>query len=305
VQVQTNGRVSVATGIGTQGQGHFTSFAQIVADQLGVEVEDVDLVTGDTDRFHWGAGTFASRGAVVAGNAINAAASNVRQKILDFASTHLDNVPTESLELVDGNVQIKDLPESAIALSELAQMANPIRGAVEPGTEPGLESTDYFGPRYGATANGVHAMIIEIDPDTMALQILKYVVVHDCGEVINPLILDGQMHGGVAQGIGNAFFEKLSFSEDGQMLSGSFMDYLLPTAMEVPRMEIDHVVTPSPLNPLGIKGAGEAGAIPVGPLFAQAIEDAFEGSGLEILEIPLSPSRVWHLLQETGWPNQV
>ena len=299
VQVQNNGRVSVATGIGTQGQGHFTSFAQIVADQLGVGVSDVDIVTGDTDQFHWGAGTFASRGAVVAGNAINAAAHDVRQKILKRASAELDNIAEEHLELVGGQVQIRGTPESAIPLGELARKANPTRGAVEPGTEPGLESSNYFGPQYGATASGVHAMIVEIDPETMALKILRYAVIHDCGNVINPLILDGQIHGGVAQGIGNAFYEKLSYNEDGQLLSGSFMDYLVPTAMEIPRMEIDHIVTPSPLNPLGTKGAGEAGAIPVGPLFAQAIEDALEETGIEILEIPLSPSRVWTLVQES------
>lgn len=296
VQVQSNGRVSVATGIGTQGQGHFTSFAQIVADQLGVAMTDIDIVTGDTDQFHWGAGTFASRGAVVAGNAINAAAHNVRQKILKMASGELDNIAEDHLELVGGKVQIKGAPQSALPLGELAQRANPMRGAVQPGTEPGLESTDYFGPRYGATASGVHAMIIEIDPETMALEILRYVIVHDCGNVINPLILDGQIHGGAAQGIGNAFYEKLAYSADGQLLSGSFMDYLVPTSMEVPRMSVDHVVTPSPLNPLGTKGAGEAGAIPVGPLFAQAIEDALAETGIEILEIPLSPSRLWTLV---------
>jgi CO/xanthine dehydrogenase Mo-binding subunit len=296
--VQSNGRVSVATGIGTQGQGHFTSFAQIAADQLGVDVKDVDMITGDTDHFHWGAGTFASRGAVVAGNAINAASGNVRKKILKLASAQLDNVPEDSLELVDGHVQIKDVPESAIPLSELAQMANPVRGAVEPGSEPGLESSDYFGPKYGATASGTHAVIVDIDPETMDLKILKYVIVHDCGEVINPLILDGQIHGGVTQGIGDAFYEKLSYSADGQLLSGSCMDYLLPTSMETPRFEVAHVTTPSPLNPLGIKGAGEAGAIPVGPLFAQAVEDALGEKGIEILEIPLSPSQLWHMVQE-------
>ncbi|NLF64971.1 MAG: xanthine dehydrogenase family protein molybdopterin-binding subunit [Chloroflexi bacterium] len=296
VQVQNNGRVSVATGIGTQGQGHFTSYAQIVADQLGVAPTDVDITTGDTDQFHWGAGTFASRGAVVAGNAINEAARDVREKILRLASHRLDDVPEDHLELVEGTVRIRGVPESAIPLGELAQQANPMRGAVQPGTEPGLEATNYFGPKYGATASGVHAMIIEMDPETMALRILRYVVVHDCGNVINPLILDGQIHGGVAQGIGNAFYEKLSFSDDGQLLSGSFMDYLLPTALEVPRMEVGHVVTPSPLNPLGTKGAGEAGAIPVGPLFAQAIEDALDHTGVEILEIPLNPSRIWHLV---------
>jgi CO/xanthine dehydrogenase Mo-binding subunit len=296
VQVHNDGRVSVATGIGTQGQGHFTSFAQIVADQLGVAVTDVDIVTGDTDQFHWGAGTFASRGAVVAGNAINEAARDVRQKILKLASGLLDDVGEDHLELVDGTVRIRGVPASALPLGELAQQANPMRGAVEPGTQPGLESSNYFGPAYGATASGVHAMIVEVDPETMAINILKYVVVHDCGRVINPLILDGQIHGGVAQGIGNAFYEKLSFSAEGQLLSGSFMDYLVPTAMEIPRMQVAHVETPSPLNPLGTKGAGEAGAIPVGALFAQALEDALDDHTFEILEIPLSPSRLWHLV---------
>ena len=169
------------------------------------------------------------------------------------------------------------------------------RGA--PGTEPGLEATSYFGPQRGATANGAHAMIVEVDPETMMLEIKKYVVVHDCGTVINPLILEGQIHGGVAQGIGNAFYEQLVFDEQGQLLNASLADYLLPTALDVPRMELGHTVTPSPLNPLGVKGAGEAGAIPVGPLFAQAIEDALAlpQRGVELLEIPLSPSRLWEL----------
>ena len=295
VQVQSNGRVTVATGIGTQGQGHFTSFAQIVADQVGVDVTAVDVVTGDTDQFHWGAGTFASRGAVVAGNAINEAAKDVRQKILRLAGDLLE-VAEEDLVLADGQVSVRGVPDRAISLGELAQKANPMRGAVQPGTEPGLESSNYFGPEYGATASGVHAMIVEVDPETMDVKIRRYVVVHDCGTVINPLILDGQIHGGVAQGIGNAFYEKLAYCAEGQLLTGSFMDYLLPTALDVPRMEIDHVTTTSPLNPLGIKGAGEAGAIPTGPLFAQAVEDAL-GGAIEILEIPLSPGRIWELAQ--------
>ena len=141
----------------------------------------------------------------------------MRQKILEMASEQLDDVAIEHLELVDGHVQIIDLPESAISLTKLAADANPMRGAVKPGTEPGLESSDYFGPEYGATASGVHAMIIEMDPETMDLKILKYVIVHDCGDVINPLILDGQIHGGVIQGIGNAFYEKLAYSEEGQL----------------------------------------------------------------------------------------
>ena len=299
VQVQANGRVSVSTGIGTQGQGHFTSYAQIVAEQLGVPVDQIDLVTGDTDQFHWGVGTFASRGAVVAGNAINAAAKHVREKILAKTVEEFEGeVTPDKLELVDGKVQILGAPETAISLGDLAQRSNPMRGAVKPGTEPGLEATDYFGPEMGATASGVHAMIIEIDPQTMMLEIKKYVAVHDCGNVINPLILDGQIHGGIAQGIGNAFYEQLMYDDMGQIINASFMDYLLPGASDVPRIEVGHQVTTSPLNPMGVKGAGEAGAIPVGPLFAQAIEDALGIDGLELNEIPLSPNRLWELVNQ-------
>lgn len=299
VQVQPNGKVSVVTGVGTQGQGHFTSFAQIVADQLGVDVRDVDVVTGDTDQFHWGTGTFASRGAVVAGNAVHAAAEGVRRKALAMAGEALE-VAEDDLEIIDGEVRVKGVPTRGIKISELAAKANPLRGAVKPGTEPGLESTDYFGPSSGATASGVHAMIVEVDSETMQVKVLKYVVVHDCGRVINPLILEGQVQGGVAQGLGNAFYEALVFDENGQLLNASFMDYLLPTALDVPSVDVDHEETPSPLNPLGIKGAGEAGAIPVGPLFAQALEDALSDLPLEILEIPLSPSRLWTLADEAA-----
>jgi len=300
VQIQTNGRVSIATGIGTQGQGHFTVFAQIAADQLGVDVRDIDVVTGDTDQFYWGAGTFASRGAVVAGNAVNEASQAVRRKVLKIASDAFE-CSEEDLVIENGGVSIVGVPGKFIRLGELAQRANPMRGAVKPGTEPGLESTQYFGPPSGTTANGVHAMIVEVDPMTFDLKILRYVVVHDCGTVINPLILAGQIHGGVAQGIGNAFYEKLCFDDQGQLLNASLADYLLPTSLEVPRMELAHTVTTSPLNPMGIKGAGEAGAIPVGPLFAQAIEDALQlrGSHVELLEIPLSPSLLFELTRKS------
>jgi aerobic carbon-monoxide dehydrogenase large subunit len=232
---------------------------------------------------------------VVAGNAIHAAAVKVRRKILQKASDELE-VAEEDLELVDGVVRVKGSPDRAIKLGDLAARSNPMRGAVKPGTEPGLEATDYFGPERGATASGVHAMIVEVDPETLLVEIKKYVVVHDCGRVINPMILAGQIQGGVAQGIGNAFYEQLVFNEDGQLLNASFMDYLLPTADTVPAIIADHVETPSPLNPLGVKGAGEAGAIPVGPLFAQALEDALAGYNVEILEIPLSPGRLFELV---------
>src|SRR3990172_5369472 len=297
ITVEADGKVSVATGVGTQGQGHFTSFAQIVAEQLGVDLEDVHLVTGDTAEFHWGTGTFASRGAVVAGNAIHASALAVREKILKLASKTL-GAPEEELELEGGLVRVADIPYLSISLGELASLANPIRGAVEPGTEPGLEATAYFGPKYGGTAFGTHAMILEVDAETMMVEIKRYVVVEDCGTVINPLILEGQIHGGVAMGIGNAYYEKLVYDENAQLLNASLMDYIIPTATEVPRIVVGHQETPSPLNPLGTKGAGEAGTIPVPALFAQALENALPEYNLEILETPLSPNRLFELLHE-------
>jgi CO/xanthine dehydrogenase Mo-binding subunit len=207
------------------------------------------------------------------------------------------NAPEEELELEDGHVRVADIPDQSISLGDLAVRANPLRGAVEPGTEPGLEATDYFGPRYGATANGAHAMILEVDPETMMIEIKRYVTVEDCGTVLNPLILDGQVHGGVALGIGNSYYEKLVYDENGQLLNASLADYLIPSATEVPRIEIGHEETKSPLNPLGSKGAGEAGAIPVPAVFAQALENALYDYDLEVLEMPLSPNRLFELLQ--------
>ncbi|NIU61675.1 MAG: molybdopterin-dependent oxidoreductase [Pseudomonas stutzeri] len=299
VTVETSGKISVATGVGTQGQGHFTSFAQIVADQLGVSPRDVRMVTGDTAEFHWGTGTFASRGSVVAANAIHAAAKSVRAKILKLASKVLET-PEEELELEDGQVRVADIPRQSISLGELAVLANPLRGAVEPGTEPGLEATDYFGPQYGATANGAHAMILEVDPETMMVDIKRYVAVEDCGTMLNPLIVVGQVHGGVALGISNSYYEQLIYDENGQLLNASFADYLIPTASEVPRIEVGHEETRSPLNELGSKGAGEAGCIVVPALFAQALEDALVDFDVEVLEMPMSPNKLFELLRAAG-----
>lgn len=297
VTIEPSGHVRVATGVGTQGQGHYTVFAQIVAEVLAVEVERVHVITGDTREFGWGTGTFASRSAVVAGSACHEAALAVRAKAIGVASRVL-RAPEEEIELVDGQVRVRGAPERAMPLGELAGWANPLRGAVEPGTEPGLEATAYFGPAKGSTASGVHAVVVEVDPETAMAHFRRYVVVHDCGRVINPRIVEGQVQGGVAMGIGNAFFEKLVYDESGQLLNASFMDYLLPTAMDVPNVGMRHLETPAPMNPLGLKGVGEAGAIPTGAAFAQAIEDALPELALEIREMPLSPNRLFELLQE-------
>ncbi len=299
VTVEPSGTVRVATGVGTQGQGHYTVFPQIVAELRGVDVTDVRVVTGDTREFQWGTGTFASRGAAVAGSACHAAALLVRAKIIRLASQLL-NVPEGVLELRNGRAQVAGAPGRGFTLSDLAGRANPLRGAVRPGSEPGLESTAYFGPDRGSTASGVHAVIVEVDPETAMVAIKKYVVVHDCGTMINPLLVEGQIHGGVAHGIGNAFYEQLVYDDQGQLLNASLMDYLLPTATDVPPIETDHRETPSPFNPVGLKGVGEAGCIPSGAAFAQAVEDAIGIPGFEILQIPLSPNLLFELITEAS-----
>lgn len=297
VTVEPSGKVYVATGVGTQGQGHFTSLAQVVADALGVDVGDVHVVTGDTAAFGWGTGTFASRAAVVAGSAAHLAAQAVREKALQVAATLLEASPPD-LELVDGQVRVRGAPSRSVSLGEVARAANPLRGVIPSEWEgPGLEATRYFAPPRGTFANGVHAALVEVDPETATIRFLRYVVVHDCGVVLNPLILDGQIHGGVAQGIGGSFFERLVYDEYGQLLSGSFLDFQIPTAMEIPEIEVHHLETPSPLNPIGAKGAGEGGVIPVPALLAQAIEDALDDLDLEVTQMPLHPDALFRLIR--------
>ncbi len=316
VVVESSGKVKVATGLTTQGQGHQTSFAQIVADQLGVPIEDVEVVTGDTRRFRYAVGTFASRAAVMSGSAMHIAAGKVRDKALRIAAEALE-VDATDLELVDGVARVKGTPAGTagaeLALSTIAVLSNPLRYAfdeaskaatqfsvgdtskppVAEGDEPGLEATGYYSPERSTFASGVHAVVVETDPDTAEVRILRYCVVHDCGTLINPMIVEGQIHGGVAQGVGGALYERIVYDEHGQVLNASYMDFLMPYASEVPeRIEIDHLETPSPLNPLGIKGAGEAGVIPAAALFASAIEDA---EGFPIRAMPISPSELFHL----------
>jgi len=311
--------VLAATGLTSQGQGHYTSFAQIVAAELGCDVADVSVITGDTSRFNWGAGTYASRALVTAGNAIGIAARSVREKALALASELLEASPSD-LELVNGRVRVRGVPERELTLGALATAANPIRyaygkeasqaalqlvkpreGAVlAPGEQPGLEAFGFFAPDRATWASGQHAAIVEVLPATGDIRFLRYVVVHDCGVVINPTIVEGQIQGGVAQGIGGAFYERLHFDDSGQLLNASFMDFLMPTAAEVPEIEIAHIETPSPLNPLGVKGVGEAGTIPVAPLLAEAIEDALAPFGVRIREMPLSPVRIRELIDEAA-----
>ncbi len=312
VQIETNGKVKVATGLTSQGQGHQTAFAQIVADELGVRFEDVEVVTGDTRRMPYSVGTFASRAAVMSGSAVALAARRAKEKALRLAADALE-VSEEDLEINDGVVSVKGAPDSKIELGTLAVLSNPLRYAfdeaskaatqfattdltkppVAEGEEPGLEGKDFYSPLRCTFASGIHAVIVEIDPDTAEIDILKYAVVHDCGTLINPRIVEGQIHGGVAQGIGGALYERMAYDESGQLQNASFMDFLIPYVTEVPHgIDIDHQTTPSPLNPLGLKGAGEAGVIPTAAAIAAAIEDA---EGIGISAMPISPSELFDL----------
>src|SRR5438874_371034 len=311
VQVLVSGKVVAATGIPSQGQAHATVWAQIVADELGVDVADVEVSSGDTRRFPWGVGTFASRGAVTAGNAMAVAARMVADKARRIAADHLE-ADAADLELAGGQVHVKGAPSRGMPLAAVSVLANPVRYAFGGGTEaatqftakprpgppllegeqPGLEATGYFSPPGSTWASGCHAAYVRVDPNTYRLEILKYVVVHDCGRVINPMVIEGQIEGGVAQGIGGAFYERLAYDEEGQLRNASFMEFLMPYATEIPPIEIDHIETPSPLNPLGIKGAGEAGVIPVGAVLGSAIEEAI---GVAITEMPLSPLKLFEL----------
>ncbi|MBV9581411.1 MAG: xanthine dehydrogenase family protein [Chloroflexi bacterium] len=316
VRIEPSGKVFAATAVTSQGQGHATSFAQIVADQLGCDPADVTVVTGDTSRFNWGAGTYASRALVTAGNALAVAAGSVREKVVRLAADLLEASEAD-LELADGRVRVRGAPGRELSLGALATAANPIRyaygkdasqaalrlvkpraGAVlMPGEEPGLEARGYFAPERATWASGQHACIVEVDVATGTLRFLRYCVVHDCGTLINPTIVEGQIHGGVAQGIGGALYERLRFDADGQLLNASFMDFLMPTLAEIPEIEVAHMETPSPLNPLGVKGVGEAGAIPVPALVAEAVEDALAPLGIRIQEMPLLPTDLRRLIE--------
>ena len=319
VQVETSGKVKVATGLTSQGQGHQTAFAQIVADELGVRLEDVEVVTGDTRRMPYAVGTFASRAAVMSGSAIALTARSVRAKALKLAADALE-ADEDDLEIADGVVSVKGAPGSKVGLGTLAVLSNPLRYAfdeaskaatqfsvgapdglpVEPGGQPGLESREFYSPPRSTFASGMHAVVVETDPETAEITILRYCVVHDCGNLINPMIVEGQIHGGVAQGVGGALYERMAYDEHGQLQNASFMDFLMPYVTEVPaRIEIDHLQTPSPLNPLGVKGAGEAGVIPGAAVFAAAIEDA---EGFSITAMPISPSELFTLRQQHAAP---
>lgn len=298
VRVTPAGRVVIYTGAMAMGQGLATALAQLCAEQLGVPLESIDVSTGDTSRVSLGMGGFASRQTILAGSAVHLAALEIRQKAIKVAQ-HVLEVGEQDLVLQNGRVEVLGVPGHGVSLATIARKLKGSPGyALPPGVTPGLEATSLFRFDAQAFANATHACEVEVDIGTGDVRILRYVAVHDSGRLINPMIAEGQIHGGIVHGIGNALFEKMRFDEIGQPLTTTFADYLLPTATEIPNMEVLFHESPSPTNPLGVKGIGETGTIPVSACVISAVEHALGPFNVRIREAPLSPIRILEMIDE-------
>jgi carbon-monoxide dehydrogenase large subunit len=293
VRVQPDGGVLVAVALPSQGQGHATTLAQVCADELTVGLERVRLVAGDTGVVTEGGGTIASRTAVVVGNAVGEAAGNLRRALVQAGAELLEAAP-EDLELAAGRVQVRGAPDRSLALAEVATLA----GRRTSAGGDGLAAQGRFTPPAVTFASGAHLAVVEVDPWLGQVRVLRYLVVHDCGRVINPVIVEAQVAGGVAQGIGGALLEELVYDEAGQLLTGTFMEYLLPRSTGVPAIEVRHLQTPSARNPLGIKGVGEAGTIGPPAVLAGAVEDALAPFGARVDRCPMPPHAVAALIPD-------
>jgi carbon-monoxide dehydrogenase large subunit len=297
VRIATTGKIVLYTGATPQGQSHKTTLAQIAADQLGVSYEDVAVATADTKEIAFGVGTFAARTAVNAGSSAHIAAFEVARKIKQIAADMME-VSSDDLELRDGFAEVRGAPGMKKSFREIAVKSIGMPGfSMAGGLSPGLENTAYFQPDQSTYSNGTHIAEVEVDIDTGAVKIIGFTVMHDCGTVINPMVVEGQVVGGVAHGIGNALFERLFHDADAQPLTVNFADYLLPGSTDMPPIDILHSQTPSPLNPLGMKGAGEGGTIPAIAAIIAAVENALAPFGIKINEAPISPARIVELLR--------
>jgi carbon-monoxide dehydrogenase large subunit len=297
VQVHPTGKVSVFTGSHSHGQGHETTMAQIVADHLGIPMDDVEIVHGDTGRVPFGMGTYGSRSASVGGTAIVMSLDKIKEKGKKIAA-HLLEANPKDMEYVGGQFVVKGSPQKAIPFGQVALTAYVPHNYPE-GLEPGLEETSFYDPANFCFPFGAHACVVEVDPDTGHVKILRYLAVDDVGNVINPMIVDGMVHGGIAQGVAQALWEEAVYDRDsGQLVSGSMMDYTLPKADMLPFYETARTETPTPVNPLGVKGAGETGTIASTPAVVNAVVDALSGLGVDHIDaMPLTPERVWKTAQ--------
>ena len=297
LRVGPSGKVVVTTGATAQGQGTKSMLAQLAGDVLGVAPDEVTVIAGDTEGTPLGLGAFASRQAVTAGNAVHLAAIAVRDKAIKAAAEMLEAAP-DDLELKDGAVQVKGVPQMKKPLSEIARVLAGVPGfAIPGGMTPGLAASHDFPANALTYCNGTHVAEVEIDPETGSVHILRYIVVHDCGRIINPMIVDGQVHGAVAHGIGATLYEWMRYDGSGQPQTVTYGDYLLPTSDTVPPLEVEHMETPTPLNPLGVKGAAESGTIAAPAVIASAVEDALRPLGVKVRDLPITPDRLHGLIR--------
>jgi carbon-monoxide dehydrogenase large subunit len=295
VRVHNTGAVTAYTGTSPHGQGEETAFAQIVADRLGVDPSVVEVVHGDTGTGPEGRDTYGSRTVVVGGEALARCANKIADKAKAIVAHNLEAAP-EDIELIDGRFSVRGSPDRGMTLAEVAGAA--YLNKVPDGMEPGLEETTFFDPENWVFPFGAHACIVDVDVQTGKVRIERYLAVDDCGNPINPMLIDGQIHGGVVHAIGQALYERVHYDENGQLVTGTLVDYALPTAAEVPSFETDRTVTPSPVNSLGAKGVGEAATIAASPAITNAVIDALRPLGVTYINMPLTPMRVWQAIEE-------
>jgi carbon-monoxide dehydrogenase large subunit len=302
VRVHPTGTATVYTGTSPHGQGHDTTFAQIVADRVGIDPSRIEVVHGDTGAGPWGWGTYGSRSLAVGGEAIVRAADRVQEKARRICAALLEAAP-EDIEVTDGKYQVRGSPDKFKTIADIAGAAHIPPQELPADIEPGLEATAAYDPENFVFPFGAHACVVDVDVETGKVKVIRYVAVDDCGPAINPMLIDGQVHGGVAHAIGQALYERVHYDDDGQLVTSTFVDYALPTAAEIPSIETDRTETPSPVNTLGVKGIGEAGTIAATPAVTAAVLDALAPVGVKWIDMPLSPMRVWQAIQEAQSQN--
>ena len=296
VRFHPSGKVNVMVGVSPHGQGEATTFAQIVGDQLGLPVGDVEIIYGDTDLTPMGWGTYGSRTTAVAGGAIMGAIAKIKEKGVKIAA-HLLEASTEDIEFADGKFSVKGSKDQSMTIQDIALAANTAWDMPE-GVEPGLEASAFFNPSNFVYPFGTHIAMVEVDPETGEIELQRYAAVDDCGPIINPMIVEGQIHGGIVQGVGQALWEAAGYDENGNLVTGSLMDYAIPKAGSFPPFELGKTETPTPVNPLGVKGVGETGTIASTPAVYNAVMDALVPLGVKTIDMPMTPERVWRAIRD-------
>ena len=298
VRIHMTGKVSVFTGSSAHGQGHETAFAQIVSQELGIPVEDIDVIHGDTSQIQMGTGSFGSRSAAVGGAAIHMSTSKIREKAKKLAA-HILEASEQDIEFEDGKLFVKGSPSEFKTIQDIALSSYYYTNDIPDDMEPGLEAMSFFDPKNFTWPGGTHIAVVEIEPETGEVNLLRYIGVDDVGNVINPMIVDGMVHGGAAQGIGQALQEEAVYDENGQLLTGSLMDYAVPRAEDLPMYELDRTVTPTKVNPMGVKGAGETATIAGSPAVINAVVDALAPFGVKHIDMPAKAEKVWKLMSNS------